>query len=262
LFKGSTNPLPRVQQKIKMPNFLRKSKDNKKEILSSPEFWFTVPKAGAAMHMDQHCESTYAIQLFGTRKWRLGWTPEVPNGTLYKLGTYDDSAVYGKKYFPPLEATVSQGEALVMPSGFLHDTQNIGDECAVSLTFQFKDPVPSGYFRSSLRHLRRSEDFGECFWLLAQLASVGVENTSPQNVKRIMAKVDTNGDGNFSLAEAKGMMSRAAHAFHDVNQDGIVTFEELQSGWLAWHGADKEAQGAKRVLPKSFKYLSKERSEL
>merc|ERR1719277_2118212 len=123
--------------------------------------------------MDAHCESTYAIQLHGTRRWRLGWVPPVPNGTLYREGAYADGAVYGKDYTPPLEAVVSEGEALFMPSAFLHETTNEGDDCTVSLTFQFRDPIPAGYFRQSLRHLRRSQDFQECWELLGQVAGLG-----------------------------------------------------------------------------------------
>merc|ERR1719316_2030289 len=132
-----------------------------------------MPKAGAAMHMDAHCESTYAIQLSGKRKWRIGWVPPVPNETAFRSGTYADGAVYGKQYQPPLEAVVSEGEAFYMPSAFLHETSNVGDGCAVSLTFQFKDPIPARYWRQSLRHLRRTGDFNECWDVLQAVATLG-----------------------------------------------------------------------------------------
>lgn len=169
IFSGPHSPLPHVQSTMRLPPFLRKSAANEREVFGSPEFWFSAPKAGAALHMDAHCESTLAIQLSGTRKWRLGWVPPVPNGTLFKEGTYGDGAVYGKGYTPPLEAVVSEGEALFMPAAFLHETTNVGSSCAVSLTFQFRDPSPTGYFQQSLRHLRRTADFQECWPLLARL---------------------------------------------------------------------------------------------
>merc|ERR1719401_2308114 len=148
---------------MRLPGVMRDSQENRREVFGSPEFWFSMPGAGATMHMDAHCESTLAIQLSGTRKWRLGWVPPVPNETLFKANTYADGAVYGKRYSPPLEASVREGEAIFMPSAFLHETINVGDGCAVSLTFQFKDPIPGRYFRQSLRHLRRTGDFHECW---------------------------------------------------------------------------------------------------
>jgi len=249
VYNGGKNPYPDVQSKMRIPSFFRSNKHNKQEVFGSPEFWFSMPQAGAAMHMDGHCESTYAIQLSGKRKWRLGWAPPVPNGTLYQDGTYGDGSIYGKNYAPPLEGVVSEGEAIFMPSAFLHETTNIGDSCAVSLTFQLKDPIPSRYWRYSLRHLRRSEDFQECWELMG-------------NVAQALPKVGPNG---FPKADAKDMLKRASHAFHDSNEDGVVTAEEQSAGMKAWQDADKEAQAkAKRKRPKSFAYIAepKKKSEL
>lgn len=250
VYKGKKNPLPHVQSSMRLPPFMRKTGENKEEVFGSPEFWFSMPKAGAAMHMDAHCESTFAIQLSGTRKWRVGWVPPVPNGTAFKDGTYADGAVYGKHYSPPLEAVVSEGEAFFMPSAFLHETSNVGDNCAVSLTFQFRDPVPARYFRHSLGHLRRSGDFNECWGLLAKLAGLGKERPS-------LAALDADRDGRFSLAEASGSrLLRAAHAFHDADADGVVTAGELDAGWADWKAAEAEAKGSRKSRPKSFAYLA------
>merc|ERR1719313_3172205 len=143
---------------------------------------------------------------------------------MFKDGTYADGAVYGKRYKPPLEANVSQGQAFFMPSGFLHETTNIGDTCAVSLTFQFKDPIPARYFRHSLRHLRRTGDFNECWSVLGSVAGLG--NGKAKKAPDFK-KVDKNGDGVFTIDEVKTSTLRAAHAFHDTDNDGKVTPEEV-----------------------------------
>merc|ERR1719337_830132 len=113
-----------------------------------------------------------------------------------------------------------------MPSAFLHETTNIGDDCAVSLTFQFRDPIPARYFRHSLRHLRRTGDFNECWDVLGAVAGLGV----PKGKKKPdIRKVDKNGDGVFTVDEAKTRMLRASHAFLDLDNDGVVKPEELES---------------------------------
>merc|ERR1712187_313546 len=164
--------------------------------------------------------------------WRVGWVPPVPNGTVFKNGAYADGAIYGKGYTPPLEAVVEEGQGFFMPSAFLHETNNIGSTCATSLTFQFRDPVPAKYFRSSLRHLRRTGDFNECWRLLGQVAGLGqkiAKGAAPS-----LTSVDKDGDGKMSASEANTKLTRAGHAFHDLDGDGYVTEAELKNGWDDW----------------------------
>lgn len=259
IFKGKKSPLPKVQKLMRIPDYMRSTRENQNEVFGSPEFWFSMPDAGAAMHMDAHCESTLAIQLSGKRKWKLGWVPPVPNGTIYKEGTYGDGAIYGKQYAPPLEAIVSEGEALFMPPAFLHSTTNIGDGCAASMTFQFRDPIPGQYFRQSLRHLLRSADFVECWGFMGQVAAVQ-ETASKKNKLKPpkLSSVDKDGDGRFVLAEAVTRIQRASVVFHDVDGDGAVTAAELDAGWSAFQHATAEgkAKGNRRTKPKSFAYLA------
>eukprot|EP00929_Paragymnodinium_shiwhaense_P014467 TRINITY_DN122375_c0_g1_i1.p1 TRINITY_DN122375_c0_g1~~TRINITY_DN122375_c0_g1_i1.p1 ORF type:complete len:444 (+),score=89.77 TRINITY_DN122375_c0_g1_i1:116-1447(+) len=256
VYQGGKNPLPRVQQLMKLPPWMRATGENKQEVFGSPEFWFSAPEAGAQMHMDAHCESTFAVQLSGKRKWRLGWVPPVPNGTFYSNGVYGDGAVYGKDYEPPLEAVVEEGEGFFMPSGFLHETSNIGDGCAVSLTVQLKDPMPAGYFRAAARHLRRTGDFNECWTLMARVAALGQKVKGSSSTPSI-APVDKDKDGKFSFDEASTALLRASHAFHDLDEDGFVTQAEVESGWQVWSSANQEAKskGLKKTKPKSFEYL-------
>jgi len=255
IFRGGSNPLPKVQASMRLPPWMPSSTENQQEIFGSPEFWFSAPGAGASMHMDSHCESTYAIQLYGKRRWRIGWIPRVPNGTVYKNGVYADGVIYGKGYQPPLEATVEKGQGFFMPSAFLHETNNIGNECAVSLTFQFRDPMPARYFRASLRHLRRSGDFNECWKLVGSVAALGQKPRKGQGPG--LASVDRDGDGKLSRAEASTKILRAGHAFHDLDQDGFVSEAELKHGWTDWVEAEREARdkSAQKIRPQSYSYL-------
>mmetsp|Transcript_73357 Transcript_73357/g.160642 ORF Transcript_73357/g.160642 Transcript_73357/m.160642 type:complete len:432 (+) Transcript_73357:153-1448(+) len=257
---AKNNPFPAVQKLMRIPDYMRNTSDNRREIFGSPEFWFSAPKAGAQMHMDSHCESTMVIQLSGKRVWKLGWTPPVPNNTVYKEGSFADGEIYGKGYHPPLEAVVSEGEALFFPSGFLHSTMNIGDTCAASLTFQFRDPIPARYFRHAMSHLRRTGDFSECWKLIGQVAQASVPkwNHPPEDGK-LGEKVDPDGDGRFLFEEAKTRLHKASHSFYDENEDGVVTDDEVADGWAAWHGSVKAAKhkNRKKVHASSFHYLGK-----
>jgi len=260
VYKGGkkNNPLPNVQSLMRIPDYMRDTAENKQEILGSPEFWFSAPLAGAQMHMDSHCESTMAIQLSGKRKWKLGWAPVVPNGTIYKEGTYGDGAIYGKGYHPPLEAVVSEGEALFFPSGFLHSTINVGDTCAASLTFQFRDPVPAGYFRHSMKHLRRTGDFHECWNLMGQVAQAALPAKDQAPERGELGSVDQDKNVKFTMEEAQSRVQRASHAFYDVDADGVVTQEEVAAGWASWHETLKAAKVKKKqhVRATSFEYLA------
>lgn len=258
IYSGGANPLPTVRLLMRSPTWMRSSPENQKEFFGSPEFWFSAPKAGARMHMDAHCESTYALQLSGTRRWRVGWVPPVRNGSLYRGGTYSDGNIYGKRYQPPLEVVVSEGQGFFMPSGFLHETINIGESCAASLTVQFCDPIPARYFRKMLRHLRRTEDFFECWGLLQEVAAFGVASGKrSRGGPPLIATFDKDGDGRISSSEAAGSrLTRAGHAFYDVNEDGFVDAEELDSGWTAWREADAEARKTKKITPTSFAHFA------
>merc|ERR1712014_211116 len=131
------------------------------------------------------------------------------------------------------------------------ETINVGDSCAASLTFQFKDPIPSRYMRRFLRDLRRTGDYNECWSLMKAVVTAGKKS------KPSLKMLDKDGDGKFSVAEAgKSSLLRASHAFHDEDQDGLVTDAELTRGVDAWKQADAEAKGKlKKLRPKSFKYL-------
>lgn len=246
------NPLPNVQSLMRIPDYMRNTTVNRNEILGSPEFWFSAPQAGAQMHMDAHCESTFAIQLSGKRLWKLGWVPAVPDGLVYQEGTYGDGAVYGKGYHVPLEAELSEGQALFFPSGFLHSTINIGETCAASLTFQFRDPIPARYFRHSMKHLRRTMDFSECWEMMAQVA-----HSSPMPKGDLPPEFDQDGRGHWKAADATSRLHRASHTFYDVNEDGVVTQKESAEGRTAWHEVLKVAkQNNKKVHPRNFAYLA------
>jgi hypothetical protein len=53
-------------------------------------------------------------------------------------------------WVPSYELVLKKGEGLIFPPGFVHETKNVGDVCAASVTYQFEYPAPS--VPTTLRH--------------------------------------------------------------------------------------------------------------
>ena len=82
---------------------------------------------------------------------------------------YTDGQIY-ERYpngWPALlYANLYQGDALFIPPGTVHETQNIQDDCAASLTFQLAPPRAAGFYRTFWQRARNTADFKESWnWL-------------------------------------------------------------------------------------------------
>jgi hypothetical protein len=75
-----------------------------------------------------------ATQLSGKRQYRLAPIPRtVARG---ETDLYDDGYAYQAGWQPRYVFNVSEGEAVLFPPGFIHETKNVGEGCAASLTYQ------------------------------------------------------------------------------------------------------------------------------
>ncbi|CAD7953287.1 unnamed protein product [Amoebophrya sp. A120] len=158
----------------KLPGFMqRKVKDKRRNLSTSPEFWFaSVKDSGAKAHLDGHKQSTISIQLSGSKIWRFQEIDErigdptvdkkFGNGGVSYLYAYEDGACYEnnptvctthtsqlseeeKKNSKWRTIKLNQFDAAFFAPGIVHETKNVltdehqlakerGDEFAVNIT--------------------------------------------------------------------------------------------------------------------------------
>jgi len=268
---GERALLRRVGDLTRVPYFM--PADNLERMRSSPEFWMGPPGSGAKAHVDMHCHSTVALQLSGTRRWRVGVPPpSVKRSVGEQLNDgrpYDksNSAMGGRAWQPDYVLTLRAGEALVFPPGFIHETKNVGDSCAVSLTYQFQHPLPAGYWRAFWPRMRRLGDLANCWAEVAALATLGYvfgdattrplpqcgcgegDSGDAAATMVVARRIDVDGDGELSSAEV-GQALHGANAasevgvadavrFHDTDGDGVLRLAEFAAGFGEWCAVER-----------------------
>jgi hypothetical protein len=133
------------------------------DFMSSPELWFGMHNAGAKPHQDSHCTSTISFQLNGKKRWRIGPALEIKNvANIY--GSYD-GYINSTAWKPAYEVVLDSGDAIIIPSSFIHETKNIDhrrDSCSMSITHQFSNTVPVRYIREYLPRLMLSPSVINC----------------------------------------------------------------------------------------------------
>eukprot|EP00937_MAST-01D_sp_MAST-1D-sp2_P005662 g5662.t1 len=212
---------PKIESAVKRatvtPSFMAPA--NRMELQHSPEFWFNPPRAGAQAHMDEHCIPTMAVQLSGSRKWRLGEVPRQQWGRSVE-SMYFDGHVYmqhrehgfithDRKLWTPLfDVPIEPGQGLFFPPGFIHETKNTGEGCAASVTYQFPIPAPAIYWRTFLPRISRTGDMAACWHAIASLAGAGrvplVEaDVAPawEAASARFRQLDADGDGRVTGTE-------------------------------------------------------------
>lgn len=254
---GEADLLEQIRHLTRKAYFMEPASLREMEI--TPEFWFSAPGAGAKAHIDPHCESSLSVQLSGTKTWRLSpmlnptdFTPEFADGAVYTKA-FVDRHFDGKAWKPMFEFTLHPGEGLFFPPGFMHETKNVGEGCAASITYQYEVPFPARYFRKFMSRVYRSVSLDECHATLGDIAtlfqlSTTVAKTMLESGDRDAAclgahdlgsGVDTDGNGVISLAEINGTLTKGWQhgknlirdtdvlTFHDLNDDGTLTKTEL-----------------------------------
>jgi len=248
-WRGEAELLGRVQRLTAAPYFLAAHPSNLASMRHTPEFWMGANGTGAKAHMDGHCDSTVAVQLSGTRRWRLGRVPRSVRRS--REQQFNDGDVYGAHYTnrragrwePTYVATLVAGEALIFPPGFIHETLNVGGACAASVTYQWAAPAPAAYFRAFLPRLLRLGDLSGCHDRIRALATLGGGGGGGGGAgAALAARLDEDGDGVLSGRElaAAPLASRGAAAaadaatlvrdallYHDSDGDGRVQLAEL-----------------------------------
>jgi len=243
--------LHKVRQFVTFPYFMDEQR-NFQEVMGSPEFWFSMPGAGAKAHMDAHCESTMTLQLDGSKRWRIALASQTNRSQ--RLGTYGDGAVYRRAegWQPTYDFVLEKGEALFFPPAFIHESTNVGDNCAASITHQYSYPMASGFFRAWWPRTRRIGDMNECWGKISSWANLGRHGVLGQprtaasvEALRLFKAADTNGDGSLAMPEltrSTGHHEAAMNSrgFHDTDQDGVISEDEFVRNYVLWSAHEHE----------------------
>lgn len=249
-----------IAKATQLPYFLRKTSGNN-IVFSSPEFWFSVPGAGAKAHQDSHCQSTMSITLSGRKRWRLSPTPAVH--TIATTPPLHDGTVNTTAWSPMYEFELSAGEGVFFPTGFVHETFNVGDGCSASVTFQFDYPTPAAYLKAYAPRLMAAPNMQECRFQQQYITANGIalgkqisrhstSKAAAAAAERLFQQHDANADGAVSEAELGAVVKQShgrgthateliqnAMAFHDPARTGSFKLEEFRETYVRWWGLYK-----------------------
>ena len=173
--------LNHIRSKISVPDWMR-GWGVESDFNNTPEMWFATKNAGAKPHQDSHCASTISFQVAGRKRWRTGPALEVKN-VVNIVGSYD-GYVDSSTWVPQFEVILEPGDAIIIPSSFIHETKHVHelkgkkqkggkkggrnqqdeeeDGCTMSITHQFQTPPPARYLREFLPRLMLSPSVINC----------------------------------------------------------------------------------------------------
>lgn len=236
--------LDKVRRHTTVPPFM--DPRNKATLFRTPEFWFAENGAGAKAHVDTHVETTMSLQLASRKRWRIGYIPDRRLQHLSML--YHDGSVYEHgKWVPTHDLVLEKGEALFIPPGFIHETHNIGEGCAASVTYQFPVPMATGLYRTFLKRVRRTPDIWESWPIIKEWNTLGED--AGEDPREIFDQHDRNHDGKLDMSEIRGLQlenqrtrdNEDVLAYHDTNRDGVINLEEFQVQNVRWNAMEKDA---------------------
>lgn len=236
---GSKKVVKRIQELIasSVPNFM--DKQNAASLFDNAEFWMGAKGTGARAHMDSHCISTLSVVLHGERRWRIGPVPRLAKGAGRSPDgevVFDDGVAYQLGWKPMFEFSLKEGEAVLFPPGWIHETLNTAEGCTVALTTQFDIPIPVRYYRTFYNRLRRVGDLNACWeWM------VGWPGAKPS---KDLSKAKSVAEQLFTKKVAK--LSQQELDFFDLNEDGNVTQEEFIDTFVAWTATEQAIKKEKR----------------
>lgn len=260
-----TDPTGKVALHNVTPHWSFVNKKNEYWKFHGIEVWISPPNAGAMYHIDGHLQMTVVSQMTGTRRWRLQIAPdESDRPTL--IPSHLDSNRFS--WTPEHELVLNTGDMVVFPPGSIHDTLNIGDSCAVSVTHQLNIPFPAKFYRRHMGRLLTLGDQRESWPIFVDLATFGflrpkltlhapffrVHNDiadvyQEENAVQFMTFVykrfflELKSCGHFGKREMREYV-----AFHDMDGDGSVSEEEFIRTFSEWF--EIEYRVMDHVLPK------------
>lgn len=238
---GSEEAIKEVKDLIKksVPAFM--DQENAQSLFQNAEFWFGAKGTGARAHMDSHCMSTLSVVLSGARRWRVGPPPRMPRGAGRSPdgeNLFDDGVAYELKWKPMFEFTVKEGEAVLFPPGWIHETLNTAEGCTAALTTQFASPLPVRYYRSFYQRLRRVGDLQNCWPMMRRWARP--EEHLPPGVAAATASKMAK-EGSFKW-------SSTALDFFDADGDGTLSEQEISGTMKSWQATEHAIQRERQVL--------------
>eukprot|EP00930_Biecheleria_cincta_P035289 TRINITY_DN24274_c0_g1_i1.p2 TRINITY_DN24274_c0_g1~~TRINITY_DN24274_c0_g1_i1.p2 ORF type:complete len:243 (-),score=49.23 TRINITY_DN24274_c0_g1_i1:63-791(-) len=216
-------------------------KANAESLFDNAEFWLGAKGTGARAHMDSHCISTLSVVLHGERRWRIGPVPRMPKGA-GRSGddevVFDDGVAYKLNWKPMFEFTVKEGEAVLFPPGWIHETLNIAEGCTVALTTQFTIPHPVRYYRSFYNRLRRVGDLNSCWREMASWPGAKPPKKS-EEAKQLAEQL-------FEERSRQGGFQSRQLDFFDDDEDGNVTRDEFVTTFVQWAATEHAVRKEKR----------------
>lgn len=245
---GSRKVIDKVKGLIanSVPSFMEKT-ENGESMFENSEFWLGAKGTGARAHMDSHCISTLSFVLSGERRWRIGPVPRMPAGagrSRKEEVVFDDGVAYKLNWKPMFEFTVKEGEAVLFPPGWIHESLNLAETCTVALTTQFTNPRPVRYWRSYYQRLRRVGDLNPCWNEMIQYGSLGLKQ---KWAKMPAAQARSFAEIHFGNHIANKTLPVHVKAFYDLDDDGEVSMAEFVETFTEWVATEKAIRKEKQV---------------
>eukprot|EP00658_Telonema_sp_P-2_P081915 TRINITY_DN8519_c0_g2_i3.p1 TRINITY_DN8519_c0_g2~~TRINITY_DN8519_c0_g2_i3.p1 ORF type:complete len:234 (-),score=28.93 TRINITY_DN8519_c0_g2_i3:272-973(-) len=216
-------------------------------MFDNAEFWMGASGTGARAHMDSHCISTLSVVLSGARRWRIGPPPRVPKGggrSRPEEVVFDDGVAYGLGWEPLYEFTVHQGEGVLFPPGWIHETYNIAQGCTSALTTQLRYPAPAGYFREFYSRSRRIGDLAPCWDNMIHWGQAGSD----------LKQADTNGDGLVDAVEGHQVGLDPVFDFYDQTGSRSIKLDGIKDLLAQWGATERALSREQYTDPDRIKF--------
>eukprot|EP00656_Telonema_subtile_P002891 TRINITY_DN11323_c0_g1_i2.p1 TRINITY_DN11323_c0_g1~~TRINITY_DN11323_c0_g1_i2.p1 ORF type:complete len:334 (-),score=79.72 TRINITY_DN11323_c0_g1_i2:230-1231(-) len=216
-----------------------------------------------------------SITLGGKKRWRLSPMPAVH--TVATTVPIHDGSINASVWTPTYEFELGPGEGVFFPSGFVHETNNVGDECSASVTYQFDYPSPSKYLRAFLPRLLTAPNMQECRIQQQYVTSGGIalgqhvttdpsEQTARSSAEAIFSKYDSNGDGRLTKDELRAAVAAErrdkqqieeilhnSFGYHDLTARGWIERDDFVQSYVRYWTVERFASHA-RVAMSNYRH--------
>lgn len=140
---------------------------------------------------------------------------------------FDDGVAYHLNWTPFYEFVAKEGDAVLFPPGWIHETFNVDNGRAVARTTQFDVPHSVGYHRSYYSRLRRSGDISPRWNRVISWASI------QQRIPKLNNKADARKFAQ-ELYKKQTRLDPGVKTFYDCNRDGKVFQTEFVEVFVQW----------------------------